>query len=178
MRTFICIDFPEEIIKEVSRIQESLSKYKFTGKTTEPENLHLTLKFLGEIDEERLDKVKEALSRIKFKEFEAKLEKAGTFKIRGNPKITWIKIGGKGIFELQKEIDESIKNLFPLENRFMSHLTIARIKYVKDKKEFEKFIKNIHPKKLSFKISKFYLKKSELKPLGPIYTTIEKYKAI
>ena len=60
----------------------------------------------------------------------------------------------------------------------MSHLTIARIKYVKDKKEFDNVIKSIHPKKLSFKISKFYLKSSELKPLGPIYMTLEEYKAI
>ena len=178
MRIFICVDFPEEITKEIARIQGALSNYKFTGKLTESENLHLTLKFLGEIDEEKLKKVKEALSTIKFKEFEAKLDLVGIFKIKGNPKIVWIKIGGKDIFNLQKEIDNSLKDLFKKEERFMSHLTIARIKYTKDKKEFENFIKNIHSRKLYFKISKFYLKKSDLKPLGPIYTTLEEYKAI
>src|SRR3989344_5633499 len=125
-RTFVCIDFPEEIIKETARIQHLLSKQNFTGKLTELENLHLTLKFLGEIDKGVLKKVKEELSKIKFSKLTLKLEKAGTFNIGGNPKIVWLKVTG-GIFELQKEIDNTLLPLFPKEERFMSHLTIARI---------------------------------------------------
>ena len=49
IRCFICIDFPDEVIKEVARVQEELEKVKFNGKLTELENLHLTLKFLGEM---------------------------------------------------------------------------------------------------------------------------------
>jgi len=50
IRAFIAIDFPDEVVKEIARVQEVLGKRQFTGKMTEPENLHLTLKFLGEID--------------------------------------------------------------------------------------------------------------------------------
>jgi RNA 2',3'-cyclic 3'-phosphodiesterase len=174
-RTFITIEFPDEVIKEIARIQEVLKNKKFTGKFTELENLHLTLKFLGEIDSETLEKVKKALRTIKFEEFNTFLEYTGTFNYQGNPKIVWLKLSGAGILKLQKQIDSALKEVFKPEERFMSHLTIARIKYLKDKKDFTDYVKHLSVQKLSFTIKEFQLKKSELKPLGPVYTTIEKY---
>jgi len=65
-RTFICIDFPHEVIKEAARLQNLIQNIPFTGKLTELENLHLTLKFLGEISNETLENVNYALTGIKF----------------------------------------------------------------------------------------------------------------
>ena len=64
-RAFISIEFPSEAIKEVARVQELIKNIKFTGKITEQENLHLTLKFLGNVDDDKLNQVKERLSKIK-----------------------------------------------------------------------------------------------------------------
>jgi len=131
IRCFIAIDFTDEIIKEVARVQEELGKIKFRGKLTELENLHLTLKFLGEIDENKVKEIRKKLGEIKFKEFEGKTGRIGTFSIRGNPRIVWVKVEGKEIWDLQKEIDRGMGELgFKIEERFMSHLTIARLKYV------------------------------------------------
>ncbi len=177
IRSFICIDFSDEVIKEVARIQSLLEK-RFIGKFTELENLHLTLKFLGEISPEILEKVKSSLSAIQLPIFEAHLEDIGTFSIKNNPRILWIKIAGKPIYELQKQIDLSLSPLFKPEERFMSHLTIARIKYIKDKEYFSQTLKNITVKKIKFPISSFKLKSSDLKPMGPFYTTIEEYKLL
>lgn len=176
IRTFICIDFSDEIIKEVARVQESLENIKFTGKLTELENLHLTLKFLGEISLDKVEEVKKRLGEIKFDSFEVKLSKMGVFSKFGNPKIVWIKIDGKEIWELQKKIDESLKDLFKKEERFMSHLTIARIKYVEDRKGFRDYCENISVKKIKMKIDNFKLKSSDLRPIGPVYTTLSEYK--
>jgi len=176
-RVFICIDFSDEVIKEIARVQELVGKKKFTGKLVELENLHLTLKFLGEIDDKILEKVKKKLGEIKFKEMELKLGEIGTFSHQGNPKIVWIKIEGKEIWELQKKIDESLKGLFVEEERFMSHLTIARIKYVKDKADFKKHIENISVKPIKFKIDRFKLNMSELKPTGAVYALLKEYTA-
>ncbi len=148
-RTFICIDFSDEITKEIARIPPLLDK-KFVGKFTELENLHLTLKFLGEISLEQINKVKTLLSNISFTNFQAHLEVLGTFSIKGHPKILWIKIAGRQIYDLQKQIDESLMQLFPKEERFMSHLTIARIKHIKDKVDFDHTLKNITVKKIMF----------------------------
>jgi len=174
-RAFICIDFPEEVIKEIARIQTLIEKQHITGKLTEPENLHLTLKFLGEVNEVTLLKVKEALSKIEYPLLNLRLGKVGTFSYGKNPKIAWISIFGN-IFGLQKEIDKSLSDLFPKEERFMSHLTIARIRHVSDREGFKTYMSKIKPKQIDFSIDNFELKSSELKPLGPIYKIIQEFK--
>lgn len=174
-RTFICIEFQDEVIKEIARVQEVLENKKFHGKITELENLHLTLKFLGEINNATLEKVKEKLKKIELNAFEAHLGEIGTFSFRGNPRIVWCKVCGKEVWDLQSAVDGCLAEIFQKEQRFMSHLTIARIKYPKDKKRFAEYVRRIKCKKIKFKVEKFFLKKSELKPNGPIYTTIEEY---
>ena len=91
-RCFVAIEFSDEVIKEVARVQGLVSKVKFTGKTTELENLHLTLKFLGEIDDEKLGRVKTALRKTEFDSMKLKLGKVGTFSFHGKPSIVWIKV--------------------------------------------------------------------------------------
>jgi len=174
-RAFIAIDFSDSVIKEVARLQELIKNKPFTGKFTELGNLHLTLKFLGEIDDEKLEKIKEKLDQIKIDRFNANLGELGIFhvgKLKA-PKIAWIKINGKEIWTLQKEIDEKLKELFKVEERFMSHTTIARIRYVKDKKGFEEYISKLNVKNIKFEINCFKLMSSELKENGPIYKEIK-----
>jgi len=84
-RCFICIEFPEEVVKEVGRIQEQVSKVPFIGKLTELNNLHLTLKFLGEIDEEKIETVKKSLGEIQFKIMNTEIGKTGLFSRRKSP---------------------------------------------------------------------------------------------
>lgn len=174
-RTFICMEMSDEVVKEVARVQELVAKVKFIGKMTELENIHLTFKFLAEIDSEKMESVTERLRKIEFPVIDAKLDRIGVFGRFRHPKIVWIKVNGKGIWELQKKIDDSLKDLFRPEERFMSHMTIARIKYVRNSKETVEHIKKIAVHPISWKINKFILKTSELKPLGPIYTTVEEY---
>lgn len=176
-RAFICIDFPDEVIKEVARVQEVLGNKIFTGKMTELENLHLTLKFLGEIDNKTLEKVKNELAKIDFKKFEAKLGGIGTFSSHGNPRIVWIKLNGEEVWILQKKIDDSLKELFKPEERFMSHLTIARVKYARDKADFINYVKNMRVKEVRFEINRFKLMSFDLRSTGPVYSIIEEYKS-
>lgn len=175
MRAFIAIDLPKEAINHIKDIQKLIEKKNiFLGKFTESENIHLTLKFFGEITEEQVEEVKKRLKEISFDEFEAGLDEIGVFS-KKFIKIIWIKLGGKGIFSLQKEIDKKLEDLFKSEERFMSHITIARVKNVPDRKRFLDYIKNIKLKKIKFKVEKFFLKKSELKPEGPVYEDIGEY---
>jgi 2'-5' RNA ligase len=175
MRTFIALDLPREIIKEVQGIQKILKKKNlFTGKFTEIENLHLTLKFLGEISDEKSEEIKKRLKEIKSSGFYCEIGEVGVF-TKQFIKIIWIKLNGKGIFNLQKEIDKKLSDLFEPEERFMSHLTIARVKHVSSKKDLLDYLKSVKPSKLKFYCNKFYLKKSELKPEGPEYEDLEEY---
>lgn len=192
-RCFISIELSREVINEIKNIQNLIRKKNmFIGKFTEPENLHLTLKFLGEIDEYKISKVMGMLKSVEFNEFEAELGDVGVFskKFSKNPrffvpknyknekvsdiKIIWVELLGK-VFELQKEIDNNLINLFELENRFMSHITLARVKHVYDKKELIDYLRGIKPRKIKFKIDKFVLKSSDLNPEGPVYKDIKIY---
>ena len=175
-RIFIAIEFPDEVISEVARVQEILETRNFIGKMTELENLHLTLKFLGEVEDEKLEKIKKALSEIEFSGFEMRLEKIGCFNYHGKPRIVWIKVAGKGLYDLQNKIDQKLEKLdFKMEERFMSHMTIGRIRYVKDNKDFIDYANNIALKEIKFKVGEFKLKESELRVLGPVYTDIKIY---
>lgn len=170
MRTFISINISEEIRKEIKKIQDFLPE--FSGKKTELENLHLTLKFLGEINIEKLEEVKERLREIKIEKFKTEIDEIGIF----SPnfiRIVWLHM--KDCNNLQKQIDNALINLFEPEKRFMGHLTIARIKKLKDKKEFLQELKKIKFGKIKFKVDKFYLMKSELTAEGPRYSVLEEY---
>ena len=170
MRAFISINISEEIRKEIKKIQDLLPE--FFGKKTELQNLHLTLKFLGEIEEKTVEEIKEKLRKIKIEKFATEIDEIGVFSdefIR----IVWLHM--EDCDNLQKQIDNALKNLFKPEKRFMSHLTIARVKGVKDKKRFLQELKKRKIEKIKFIVDKFYLMKSELTAEGPRYSVLEEY---
>lgn len=170
MRAFLSINIPEDIKKEIVKIQDSLPE--FIGKKTENENLHLTLKFLGEIDEDLLEKIKKSLRKIKFRKFETEVNEIGFFSPQFI-KIIWLHLSN--CEKLQGEIDLALKDLSKQEERFMGHLTIARIKNIKNKKEFLEKLSEIKIEKKEFNVDKFYLMKSELNEKGPVYSVIEEF---
>jgi len=170
IRLFIGFFLPEEIKKEILYIQKQIPLFK--GKLIEQDNLHLTLKFLGEISEDELNEIKNILKRIHFRRIDCAIDTLGFFS-ENFVRIIWIYL--KNSEDLQKEVDESLKDLFKTENRFMSHLTIARIKSVKDKKEFIDGLKNISLEKINFSVNEICLIQSELKSEGPEYKILERY---
>ena len=171
MRCFIGIDLPSSAIKEIERLQ-NIIKPHFTGKITESKNLHLTLKFLGEINNDTLEKIKKKLFLIKSKPFELYLDKLGIFS-KKFVKIVWIKVSN---VPLQKLIDNSLADIFEKEWRFMGHITIARIKNLKNKNSFLELINKTKVNKIVFIIKEFYLKESILQKEGPVYKVISTYK--
>ncbi len=170
MRCFISINLPKEIKEKIKVIQNKLPE--FYGKKTELENLHLTLKFLGEIDEQKVEEVKRRLRKIKFEGFEAEVNEIGVFSEKFI-RIIWLHL--TNCDEIQKLVDDKLKDLFEPERRFMSHLTIARVKNIEDRKKFLTELKKIKIPGIKFVVDKCYLMKSELTPEGPKYVILEEY---
>jgi len=88
-------------------------------------------------------------------------------------KIIWVKVSD---VPLQPLVDNCLKDIFKLENRFMGHITIARVRSLADKKSFLQLINATTVNEVSFMVKDFYLKESILTPDGPIYKDIVRYK--
>ena len=172
MRAFIALEIPEEIREKLFEIAGSLfKKILFLGKLTEKENIHLTLKFLGEIDGDMAEKVREKLGEVNIKKFFVELKNFGVFN-ENFVRIIWCHLSG--CEKLQKEIDEKLAFLFPKEKRFMGHVTIARVKNVIDKEKLFEELKRISVDGV-FEVERFVLMKSELTGSGPSYGIVEEY---
>jgi len=171
MRCFIGIDLPIVAMEEIQRIQKILES-DFAGKSTSSENLHLTLKFLGEIEEDAINDVKKRLSSIKHPPFELTIKDVGVFSQKFI-KIIWVKVSD---VPLQPLVDNCLNDIFKLENRFMGHITIARVKSLADKNSFLQLISKTRVNEISFVVRDFYLKESILTKDGPIYKDIDRYK--
>jgi 2'-5' RNA ligase len=170
LRVFISIDFPEEIISEIIKIQKNLPF--FEGKKIEKNNLHLTLKFLGEVDNKSLERIKTNLKTVFYSPFKVKLGEVGFFS-KSLIRIIWVRVFN--CESLQEQIDSSLESLFRKEKRFMGHLTIARVKRINNKKEFITNLEKIPILNKEFTVNNFKLFKSELGENGPIYTLLEEY---
>ncbi|MFH1210723.1 MAG: RNA 2',3'-cyclic phosphodiesterase [archaeon] len=170
MRTFIAVEIPKEHQEKIKGIQKQFSGL---GNINLVKDYHCTLKFLGEIDEKQLQQVKEKLGKIKMKKFEVNLEGMGAFPNESHINVIWIAIKGK-VSELQQKIDSELADMFPKDERFKAHLTLGRVKSVKDKKTMQEKLR-IKTEEIKFEVKEFKLIKSTLAPEGPIYETLETY---
>lgn len=174
-RCFIAINFPKNAVNEIKRAQDFLSKSNiFVGRFTDSKNLHLTLKFLGEINDDKIETVKDRLKKLVFSEINCELGEIGVFSEK-LLRIIWIKVDGE-IIDLQKEVNDILENLFEKEKRFMSHATIARIKYVENKNKFFSVLKEIEVNNIKFCVKEFSLMESKLNSNGVVYRELEKYR--
>ena len=181
-RCFLAIDVEPSLIDKIVEVQKEFKQTNNNVKYVEKENLHFTVKFFGNISNNKIneikDKVKNTLSKIIFEESESKLaiEGIGTFPNKNYMKVLWIGTEeNKFLINLQKELDLEFEKLgFKKEKNFKTHLTIGRIRNLKNKKEFKAKIEELENITIGkMNISKISLKKSELTPKGPIYSDIE-----
>ena len=175
MRLFIAVEIPKNVKEEIIRIQKEIGNELIKAKWLKENHIHLTLKFLGEVEENKLDKIKELLRNIRFEQFKIYSSNIGFFPNENYIRVLWIGLKSDKIIELQKKIDNELLKLFPKEKKFEPHITLARIKYIKDKDKFKELIKNIKVEKIEFKVDNFKLIKSTLTKQGPIYEVIEEY---
>lgn len=175
-RIFIAIDLPKEIKDYLFELQKQIQKQlDVKVKWTAKKNLHLTLKFLGDISEQQLTQLKKHLQQITFKKFEASLNQIGFFPSSAKPRILWVDLHPPtNIINLQQLIDQETLFISTREQEFKTHLTLGRIKLIKNKETIKSLQKiKIQNKKTT--ITKFQLMQSTLTKDGPKYTTLQEY---
>ncbi len=182
VRAFVAIGLNEEIRQKLISVQGSLPAAGL--KLVEPENIHLTLKFLGEVPEEKIvDVTKNLESAVSgVQKFNTRIKGIGVFQSLRNMRVIWAGVdeGREKIIEIQRKIDSSLKNLgFVLDDSFHPHATIARVKFVKDKVNLVESIKERTNEDFGLvEVSGIELKQSKLTPQGPIYSTLAEIKLL
>ena len=166
MRLFIAIDF-NNLQDYFVELQELLPK---NARLSYTKAFHLTLKFLGEVRPDKVEGIIEVIRKIKFQQFTVFIDSIGIFPSENYIKVVWVGLKPENkVLELQKSIDESLKGLFKKEKDFKPHITLARVKYTKDKKQFLEQLNKIKVENKKIEINDFRLIKSTLTPKGPIY---------
>ena len=177
MRLFIAIEIPEEVKEYIQRIQGTINDTSNKIKFVKKNQIHLTLKFLGEVQPNISEEIKDTLRNIKFKPFSVHLDKIGVFPNESNIRVVWVGLNPEEpVLELQKSIDEDLKKLFKKEKDFKAHITLARVKFINNKEEFNNKLKNINIENKKIDVNGFGLVKSTLTPEGPVYEDLEIYK--
>jgi len=177
MRVFVAIDLPYHIKNSIASLIEELQFKNNSIKFTKIENLHITLKFLGELKSDNIIHIENFLNKIalKNKSFEIDLKDSGIFKSFKDARILWVGQNHNAEFE---KITSCIDELFAKEHH-ICHITLARLKNIapqnaKELLELTRFfIQNTY---LHFRVEAFYLYESILKSSAPIYKQIKKFK--
>lgn len=174
MRVFIAIEIPESIKDYIAELQEKIYDKNNKIRSVNKNNMHLTLKFLGEVQPHNVNQIKEILKKIKVSKFSVCLDKIGVFPSESYIRVIWIGLEPEDkILELQNNIDEKLKKLFKREKKFKPHLTLARVKFIEDKKKFIGKLKKIGVENKKIGIKNFKLIKSTLTREYPIYEDLE-----
>jgi len=178
VRVFIAISCPEELKRGILEIQKVINKLG-KMKLVEPENIHLTLKFLGHIDDNKLNKIIDALNFIsENRKFEMSLRGIGAFPGPGYVRIIWIGVdkGSDKIMIIQKGIDEKLSSHgFERDKRFHPHFTLARVRSI-DKQQIRRVLQDNKTLEFgSFEVTEINLMESKLSPRGPIYSIIHTF---
>ena len=169
MRLFVAVDV-DEMVRE--RVKPALEKFvELSGiKAVEPENLHITLLFLGEVNEGRVGEIEDSLSSIEFEPFKIAFHGMGAFPNPKSPRVVWIGVKENGeLTKLANAVYGKLRRLgFKRDKDFSAHLTIARVKR-KNPKVVELIKEHSSDSFGEMEVKNFKLKQSILKPQGPVY---------
>jgi len=168
MRLFVAIEIDDKIKEKIAETCKELIE------KSSLEKLHITLKFIGEVEDDKIDQVIKALEKINFEPFEIDFKGVGAFPNQNFIRVVWVGCESKKLSELSEKIENALANFCKKEKRpFSGHVTIARPKRKIDLKDF--FAKHKEKGFGKMKVDSFVLKKSTLTKTGAIHETIRRF---
>ena len=179
IRSFLAIELPEAIRNKIDEIQGDLKSSHADVRWVNPEKIHLTLKFFGNIEEARVESIIKAIENPvrNTPAFTMKVKRIGAFPHWKNPRVIWMGlIDEKGILSpFQKELETELEGIgFEPEARvFQPHLTLGRVNSSRGKEGLIRKMERYQEEDFGdFNVERIVLFKSDLRPAGPIYTLL------
>jgi len=178
MRLFVAIDLDREAKGKIANIIDQLKSRDFDVKWVEPESMHLTLKFLGEVHENQVSGIEERISRILegVKKFKISISKVGYFGSPGYIRVIWVDVieGKERLIELSKLFNKELSYIRREDYEPSPHLTIGRVKSGRNREKLVKEIERLkHVNICEVDVNEIKLKRSILDKEGPIYSDLK-----
>ncbi len=182
IRCFIAAELPQDLLQEIGRYIRRIAEYSSGVRWVKATGIHITLKFLGEINPPAVEQVRDILPDIKqvAGPFDMTIRGSGFFPNRRQPRVIWLGLEHDpehSLFRLHEWLDRHLADMgFEREKRrFSPHLTIGRIKGQEDLRPVFNFLDE-HPfPEKTFRVDRLFFIRSSLQPGGAVYSTIAEY---
>jgi 2'-5' RNA ligase len=182
MRLFVSVDLPDALVPAVKALQAELRDAPGLD-FTDPTQAHVTLKFLGEVGEHRIetveDAVGEAITAAGIDPFEATIEGIGAFPSVEYIRVVWLGIGrgDEELIRLHEAIEaRAVEMGFdPEEHTFTPHVTLARMNHAGGTDLVQRVLREHDPDVGSMRVEEVRLTESDLGPAGPEYSTVARF---
>jgi len=182
MRAFVAIEIPDpRVMEKLVAFQRELEETRADLKTVERENLHYTVKFLGEITDAQASEVDRRLKALKLAKAEVTAKGIGAFPSPSRPRVVWVGVAegdSQKVEAIAGPVIQALGGIGEEDNRpFQAHLTLARVRSGVNRQSLEKLLRD--SKDTTFgpvTITEFKLKSSVLTPRGPIYNDVGVYR--
>jgi 2'-5' RNA ligase len=181
IRSFIAFDIESpHVLERITYMQKKLAETSADLKFVEPKNIHITLRFLGNIIPNMVDRIFEGMQKVQFVPFDVKIQGVGAFPDMRYPRVVWagIREGANQLRGIFSQLEPYLRSLgfAPDPKGFSPHLTIARVKSGRNKAVLAKFLaENVNYEFGIVRAECLRLKRSDLTPKGPIYSTLKEF---
>ena len=179
IRSFLAIEIPGTILKKIDEIQKDLKSSGADVRWMNSEKIHLTLKFFGNIDESGIESIVKSLEGPirDTSRFFLKARGVGAFPHLKSPRVIWMGlVDGKGVLvPFQRQLEKELEKIgfVPDERTFHPHLTLGRMQSGKGKEGLLGILERYREEEFGeFQVERIVLFKSDLRPTGPIYTSL------
>ncbi|MFH1850370.1 MAG: RNA 2',3'-cyclic phosphodiesterase [archaeon] len=176
MRIFIAVKLPDTVVGMLDSVNSRLPDGGL--RKVDRKQMHLTMKFLGEVPENQIESIISCLQAVSFEPFSVSLDGVGVFPDPRNVRVVWVGLSPAiKIIELEQKIGAALtKFSFRKDFKFHPHITLARVKLIEDRKAFSDLLETVKVEKQPFQISCFHLMKSTLAPNGPVYEELASFR--
>ena len=174
MRAFVAIDLPGDVLDALVAFQREVSAVGGDLKPVERENLHFTVKFLGEIGEAQAAEALSRLAKLDLKGGKVEIRGAGAFPTPGKPRVVWAGVAGEHervVASVAKEVVDALAGIGERDERpFRAHITIARVRSPRNVRELGEVLRANSGRLFGVaELKELKLKSSKLTPAGPVY---------
>jgi 2'-5' RNA ligase len=178
IRSFLAFELAPKVREQIKTVSTELQKTRMPVRWVKVDNIHLTIIFLGSVNEDKIDDIKEKVNSVvkRFSIFKTRLNGVGVFPNWRRPRVIWVGLNGEieRLSRFRDELQTELKVLGLKEEKrpYRPHLTIGRFKGASNRDEELKWIIDRYHDITSdqYYLNELVFFKSDLKPDGPVYT--------